>query len=60
MVDINIHNIIKVEIDKYDLDGGTWVCKIDINSENPLTKNKRLDTITLFSESLQTYRNLKN
>lgn len=58
MADLSVHNVVKVHIEKYDIDGGTWVCKIDITCENPLTKNKRSDTITLFTESLSTYDNL--
>ena len=60
MADINIHNVKSIEIEKHDLDGGTWVCKISITCEIPSTKIQSNETIILFSESLKTYKNLKN
>ena len=58
MADISIHNIVKIEIEKYQLDHGTWVCKIDIISKPKLTQIESRESITLFSDNIKVYKKL--
>lgn len=59
MVDINIHNVKNIEIDKYQLDSGTWVCKIYIISQTRISKEESKDDITLFGENKKTFNNIR-
>lgn len=50
MAYISIHNVIKIEVDKYQLDSGTYVCKIYITSESKMGKIISNENIILFSD----------
>lgn len=59
MADINIHNVKNIEIDKYQLDSGTWVCKIYITSQTKISKEEYKEDITLFAENKKTFNNIR-
>ena len=59
MADITIHHVEKIEIDKYQLDSGTWVCKIDILSKIELTGQESKESITLFSTNNKIFKSLR-
>lgn len=44
---------------KYQLDSGTWVCKINISCKIKLTGQQSNETITLFTQNKEIYKKLK-
>jgi len=59
MVNISIHYVKNIEIDKYQLDSGTWVCKINIRCITPVLEQESSEEICLFSDNKELFRNLK-
>jgi len=59
MVCITIHNVKNIEIDKYQLDSGTWVCKIFITCQTEIFKDESNEEISLFSKNKETFDNIK-
>jgi len=57
MADISIHNVKNIQVEKYSLTN-TNVCRIIITSESRLDKMEYIETITLFSDNKETYKNL--
>ena len=58
MAHITIHNIDTIELDKYQLDSGTYVCKITFHCSIPKLKQDFYEEITLFSENKNCFENL--
>jgi len=55
MVDVSIHNVKSIEIEKHDLDSGVWVCNLKIICERNLDKRECIENVILFSESLKIF-----
>jgi len=58
MANIGIHNVDNIELDKYQLSSGTWVCKITIHSSIPQLKQESVEEICLFSQNENCFENL--
>ena len=56
MTDVNIHHVQSIKIEKYQLNSGTWICKIDVFCKIKLTGQESYENITLFSENKETYK----
>ena len=59
MACISIHNVKNIEIDKYQLDSGTWVCKLEITCQTKISKQESNETISLFSENKKVFNTFK-
>ena len=58
MACISIHNVKNVQIEKYLLDSGTWVCKIVCNCITPVLEQESCEEISLFSKDKRNFDNL--
>ena len=59
MAELNIHHVNNIEVEKYQLDSGTWVCKIKINCKCKLIDLDNYEYITLFGENKKTFNNIR-
>lgn len=59
MACISIHNVKNIKIDKYQLDSGTWVCKIYITCQTEISKEESNEEITLFTKNNKIFKNIK-
>ena len=58
-MDLSIHNVKNIEIEKYQLDSGTWVCKIDILTETRISKQITIESLSLFTQNKQLFKSLR-